>query len=1148
MYNKLNFYLFSILLCLIMVGCEDKEPPTIPSPTLKNGMVTEVNRFGATLSGTINYSSGVTIKEFGLAYSLLASMPLEETERIVFSSKESGVEQKVKLVGLTPATKYYYRLYATNGYSEIFSEQQTFETTTDDVATFGQVVLMNVTENEATVKCNFMDQGGTAIKEYGFAYRKKNSSEEEKQIKATNKDNAGFFSATITGLEHSTEYEVRAFAINSKGTGHSDPLVMSTSVPVAPKLGLSIVKTTYNSITLSAVLQNEKEVNGITEVGFYWGKEVEALTDAGNHVIAKLENGKFEVELKDLEQSTTYYAKAYAINKTVKGESEVVSATTARSVVPVLSELTVVSVAEEAITLSGKITDFGGHEIKSMGYTYQQKDGQSNTGTIPESSLNTDGTFKFTITGLHHSTEYQIRAFAENEAGNGYSEYIKATTATPSAPVLVMTASADGHQKINLSATVQNPDVANGITEVGFYWSKKKEDLVSGGTQVIAKLEKQTFKTTLSGLEQNTTYYIKAYAINKTVKGESEIVSATTARSVVPVLSQLMIESVTEETVTLSGKITDKGGHEIKSMGYTYQVKEGQSNTGSIPLENLKADGTFKFTITGLHHSTEYQIRAYATNVAGNGYSEYVKATTATPSAPVLVMTASADGHQKINLSATVQNPDVANGITEVGFYWSKKKEDLVSGGTQVIAKLEKQTFKTTLSGLEQNTTYYIKAYAINKTVKGVSEVVSATTARSAVPVISELKLVSASEKALVVSGKITDKGGHEITEIGFLYQKPNSADEVKNKVSLDKLNQDGTFQFTVAGLEPGLTYQIRAYAMNQVGTGYSAYASLATATQNEPKLEIQVGAVTANSIALSAAVTDKGSNAATLTETGFVYSTSNTSPTILDNKVRVEGANDTYTTVLQNLQQGVTYYVRAYAKNDTKTGYSEVKEVKTSRSSMPSVDKVTMGTITENSATVIGKILDNGNNNLTAIGFSYKTKGGSEMQVSVNLADLGNDNTFKATLTGLSASTDYQVRAYATNKEGTGYGEYVDFKTTDLVSPKLTVATDSIDADFVNLSAVIQSVGKEGSTIGEVGFCWSTTNQSPTISDSSKKAELKGMNFAVTLSSLKPETTYYIRAYATNESTMGYSNVLTVKTLASDKPSIDDNPSPDIK
>ena len=948
MYNKLNFYLFSILLCLIMVGCEDKEPPTIPSPTLKNGMVTELNRFGATLSGTINYSSGVTIKEFGLAYSLLASMPLEETERIVFSSKESGVEQKVKLVGLTPATKYYYRLYATNGYSEIFSEQQTFETTTDDVATFGQVVLMNVTENEATVKCNIVDQGGTAIKEYGFAYRKKNSSEEEKQVKATNKDNAGVFSATITGLEHSTEYEVRAFAINSRGTGQSDPLVMSTSVPVAPKLGLSIVKTTYNSITLSAVLQNEKEVNGITEVGFYWGKEAEALTDTGNHVIAKLENGKFEVELKDLEQSTTYYAKAYAINKTVKGESEVVSATTARSVVPVLSELTVVSVAEEAITLSGMITDFGGHEIKSMGYTYQQKDSQSNTGTIPESSLNTDGTFKFTITGLQHSTEYQIRAFAENEAGNGYSEYIKATTATPSAPVLVMTASADGHQKINLSATVQNPDVANGITEVGFYWSKKKEDLVSGGTQVIAKLEKQTFKTTLSGLEQNTTYYIKAYAINKTVKG--------------------------------------------------------------------------------------------------------------------------------------------------------------------------------------------------------VSEVVSATTARSAVPVISELKLVSASEKALVVSGKITDKGGHEITEIGFLYQKPNSADEVKNKVSLDKLNQDGTFQFTVAGLEPGLTYQIRAYAMNQVGTGYSAYASLATASPNEPKIDIQVGEVTANSIALSAAVTDKGSNSATLTEVGFVYSTSNATPTLLDTKVRVEDINDTYSTVLKNLKQGVTYYIRAYAKNDTKTGYSEVKEVTTSRSSMPSVDKVTMGTITENSATVIGKILDNGNNNLTAIGFSYKTKTGSDIQVSVNLADLGNDNTFKTTLTGLNASTDYQVRAYATNKEGTGYGEYVDFKTTDLVSPKLTATTDSIDADFVNLSAVIQSVGKEGSTIGEVGFCWSTTNKIPTISDTSKKAELKGMNFAVTLSSLKPETTYYIRAYATNESTLGYSNVLIVKTLASDKPSIDDNPSPDIE
>ena len=191
---------------------------------------------------------------------------------------------------------------------------------------------------------------------------------------------------------------------------------------------------------------------------------------------------------------------------------------------------------------------------------------------------------------------------------------------------------------------------------------------------------------------------------------------------------------------------------------------------------------------------------------------------------------------------------------------------------------------------------------------------------------------------------------------------------------------------------------------------------------------------------------------------------------------------------------------------------------------------------------------MDTGNNNLTGIGFSYKTADGSEMQVSVSLTALGSDNTFQTVLSGLSANTDYQVRAYATNKEGTGYSsEYASFKTLDFVAPTLTVSSSDVTAESLVLSAVIQSIGKEGATLGEVGFCWSTTNKTPTLSDNVKKVTANGMNFAATLDKLKSETTYYIRAFATNESTVGYSGVITVKTLVSDKPGIDDNPSPEI-
>ena len=657
-----------------------------------------------------------------------------------------------------------------------------------------------------------------------------------------------------------------------------------------------------------------------------------------------------------------------------------------------------------------------------------------------------------------------------------------------------------------------------------------------------------TYDVKLTGLTPGTSYFYRFYATNGYTEVYSEKLSFTTKADDVPMLDAVTLLSSAESSMEVKSSFIDEGGSTIQQYGFAYKKVGSSSEEKQVKASNKNGSGVFSLVINDLDHSSEYEVRAYAVNSKGTGYSEVLSVSTTVPSTPEVKLTATASSHKGVTLSASIQNIEQANGITEVGFYWGTESTDLEKNGQQLIAKLEGNTFKADLTELAQNTTYYAKAYAINRTITGYSEVANATTARSVAPVLGALTLVTASEKALVIAGSITDKGGHDITGLGYLYQKPNSAEEIRSEITLDKLNTDGTFQFTIADLQPGSTYQVRAFATNQAGTGYSAYASLATQAQQEPTLDVVVGDVTANTIQLTASVTDKGSAGATLAETGFVYSTTNSLPTLLDQKVVVDHVDENFSAVLNNLQSSTTYYIRAYAKNDTKLGYSDVKTVTTTRSAIPTVDKVTISNIAESSVTLTGKVLDTGNNNLTGIGFSYKTADGSEMQVSVSLTALGSDNTFQTVLSGLSANTDYQVRAYATNKEGTGYSsEYASFKTLDFVAPTLTVSSSDVTAESLVLSAVIQSIGKEGATLGEVGFCWSTTNKTPTLSDNVKKVTANGMNFAATLDKLKSETTYYIRAFATNESTVGYSGVITVKTLVSDKPGIDDNPSPEI-
>jgi sugar lactone lactonase YvrE len=67
--------------------------------------------------------------------------------------------------------------------------------------------------------------------------------------------------------------------------------------------------------------------------------------------------------------------------------------------------------------------------------------------------------------------------------------------------------------------------------------------------------------------------------------------------------------------------------------------------------------------------------------------------------------------------------------------------------------------------------------------------------------------------------------------------------------------------------------------------------------------------------------------------------------------------------------------------------------------------------------------------------------------------------------------------------------------------------------------------------TLSTEGICWSATNQLPTIADSKASRTIDTTNFALSLTGLSPNTTYYLRAYVTNEAGTGYSSVQTFKT-----------------
>jgi hypothetical protein len=98
----------------------------------------------------------------------------------------------------------------------------------------------------------------------------------------------------------------------------------------------------------------------------------------------------------------------------------------------------------------------------------------------------------------------------------------------------------------------------------------------------------------------------------------------------------------------------------------------------------------------------------------------------------------------------------------------------------------------------------------------------------------------------------------------------------------------------------------------------------------------------------------------------------------------------------------------------------------------IPSVTTTTVSGITATSATTGGNVTKDGGASVTARGVAYGTSS-SPTTLGTITNDGAGTGVFTSTLTGLTPSTTYYVRAYTTNSVGTAYGNEGSFTTSPL-------------------------------------------------------------------------------------------------------------------
>jgi hypothetical protein len=185
-----------------------------------------------------------------------------------------------------------------------------------------------------------------------------------------------------------------------------------------------------------------------------------------------------------------------------------------------------------------------------------------------------------------------------------------------------------------------------------------------------------------------------------------------------------------------------------------------------------------------------------------------------------------------------------------------------------------------------------------------------------------------------------------------------------------------------------------------------------------------------------------------------------------------------------------------------------------------PSVNTDTVYNITKTTAEVDAEVTDAGSASVTDRGVVYSTSPKPTMGDNVENSGSGT-GVYTCSLTGLTPATTYYVRAFATNSEGTKYGEILEFKTEDYLPEVQYALISNISENSADVESEVTDNG--GYPVTDRGFVYSTTPE-PTLADQSLSAGSGTGVFNGTITSLLPGTKYYVRAYATNSQGTKYS------------------------
>lgn len=196
-------------------------------PTLATDSITEITGSSASSGGMVLVDGGAAVTVHGICYSEAPNPTIANSKTADGNAAGPYVSALTNLKG---KTFYYVRAYATNSAGTGYGPEIMFRTAVA-VPTVTTKAITGITASGANSGGEITFDGGAAVTARGVCWSV-NANPTIADSKTSNGVGSGAFTSAITGLNIATTYHVRAYAVNTAGTGYG-PEVTFMTFPVA---------------------------------------------------------------------------------------------------------------------------------------------------------------------------------------------------------------------------------------------------------------------------------------------------------------------------------------------------------------------------------------------------------------------------------------------------------------------------------------------------------------------------------------------------------------------------------------------------------------------------------------------------------------------------------------------------------------------------------------------------------------------------------------------------------------------------------------------------------------------------------------------------------------------------------------------------